>query len=318
MRCNVLIVLAVVGVVSAAIIKRDSNGDDHDTTIILSRRDASSLQSDVCSNYFGPNYPYMCSSAMQCLYCPGDVGDGECQVCNGRNECPGGEDEEGCETSDVPMLNAICPSNFPYSCATTGSSNMALCLSEGQICDGIYQCEDDSDEHSCDYSTPYGDAGGQCPVPNQFKVGTGGLAVFLAQMLEAHNYFRCLHGSSAMAASDSAIDDATIAAANSAAAGQLTHTFTGENLALLTNDISQTTGYGITKMWYDEVKDYNYANPSSSTGVTGHFTQVVWAASKNLGCDYATDRNNRLHIACEYEPHGNMYGQYLNNVHTPI
>ncbi|XP_077867844.1 uncharacterized protein LOC100375586 [Saccoglossus kowalevskii] len=317
MKLIIVIAVTVFGIVNAALtLKRADIVDGN--AMARNRRDASSLASDLCSSYFGSDYPYACNNQMMCLYCSGSIGDGMCQVCNGRNECPDGEDEEGCQTSEVPVLNAMCPSNYPYSCATMGTAGIVLCISDGQICDGIFQCSDDSDEYTCDYSVDYGNAVGQCQVPNQPKVGTGGLDVLQAQMLEAHNYFRCLHGVAAMTTWQNAVSDATIAAANSAAAGTLTHTYSGENLAMISSSISEATGFGITKMWYDEIADYNYNDPDSSTGVIGHFTQVVWAESTKLGCDYALDSNNKVHIACEYEPYGNYAGQYTSNVKLPI
>ncbi|XP_002737696.1 uncharacterized protein LOC100375729 [Saccoglossus kowalevskii] len=313
MKFIIFFSVAAIGMVSAAgIIK-------HDKSTTRARREEHPLAFPGCISAFGENYPYKCSSAALCLYCPGDIGDGVCQVCNGNSQCPNGEDEEGCEVSDVPFLNAICPSNYPYSCATMGSANTVLCISEEQICDGIFQCSDDSDEFTCDYSEAYGDAGGQCQVPNQSKIGTGGMAVLQSQMLEAHNYFRCLHGSVAMTTSQTAIDDAIIAAANCTAAGTMIHSYPGENIASISSEISEATGYGLTKLWYDEIADYNYNDPDSSTGIIGHFTQVVWAASTNLGCAYNVDTvNDRVYVACEYEPYGNYNGQYTSNVNTPI
>ena len=35
--------------------------------------------------------------------------------------------------------------------------------------------------------------------------------------------------------------------------------------------------------WYDEIKDFNFNNPTFSSG-TGHFTQVVWKDAKEVAC----------------------------------
>lgn len=64
------------------------------------------------------------------------------------------------------------------------------------------------------------------------------------------------------------------------------------------------------RMWYDEVKDYNWTNPRFS-----HFTQVVWKDSKYVGCAYQRCKNNTMMIlSCKYYPPGNVYGRFKENV----
>lgn len=41
------------------------------------------------------------------------------------------------------------------------------------------------------------------------------------------------------------------------------------------------------KSWYDEIKNYNYSKPGFSSK-TGHFTQVVWKDSIELGVGITT------------------------------
>ena len=72
-----------------------------------------------------------------------------------------------------------------------------------------------------------------------------------------------------------------------------------------------------TQRWYDEVKVYNYDNPSASKGVVGHFTQVVWKSSKTLGCGYATN-GKYAYVCCRYSPPGNYIGQEKANVPRPV
>ena len=38
--------------------------------------------------------------------------------------------------------------------------------------------------------------------------------------------------------------------------------------------------------WYDEIQYYNFTTGRSKGGVTGHFTQVVWTASTQVGCGF--------------------------------
>ena len=66
-------------------------------------------------------------------------------------------------------------------------------------------------------------------------------------------------------------------------------------------------------MWYDEVKDYNYVRPGFSMG-TGHFTQVVWKSSTEVGFGVARASNGSYYAVGNYYPPGNMYGQFPQNV----
>lgn len=71
----------------------------------------------------------------------------------------------------------------------------------------------------------------------------------------------------------------------------------------------------VVKLWYDEVKDYDYDNPGYSKK-TGHFTQVVWKNSTGLGC--GCSRNGALtFVICNYSPRGNVIGQFRENVLKP-
>lgn len=70
-----------------------------------------------------------------------------------------------------------------------------------------------------------------------------------------------------------------------------------------------------TKMWYDEVKDYDYNKPGFSSQ-TGHFTQVVWKKSQKLGFGYAQVNGYTVGVAL-YSPPGNYQGQFKENVLKP-
>ncbi|MEM7182564.1 MAG: CAP domain-containing protein [Spirochaetota bacterium] len=78
----------------------------------------------------------------------------------------------------------------------------------------------------------------------------------------------------------------------------------GENLAWASGQ--KLNPYQVTKMWYDEIKDYNYKNNSCSK-VCGHYTQVVWKTSRRVGCAMARCGREELWV-CNYDPPGNMQG----------
>lgn len=155
------------------------------------------------------------------------------------------------------------------------------------------------------------------------------LTVVQQQALADHNQYRALHGSPAMTPSDALHDTAQAWAEAIARTGQFDHSTpdqrqsAGENLAAY-----YTTGFMDTETlanravqdWYDEIAQYDYGNPGFS-GETGHFTQVVWKTSTQLGCGAAQGTKtinrvtyNAFYVVCHYGPAGNVRGQFLENV----
>jgi pathogenesis-related protein 1 len=60
---------------------------------------------------------------------------------------------------------------------------------------------------------------------------------------------------------------------------------------------------GAVDMWYSEIGQYNFAAPSWNNKV-GHFTQLVWKNSTQLGCAVANCSGQRFWV-CRYAPPGN-------------
>ena len=58
--------------------------------------------------------------------------------------------------------------------------------------------------------------------------------------------------------------------------------------------------------WYDENKIYDYSRPGYSVP-TGHFTQLVWVGTTEVGCG-VTVCNGRPLYTCSYSPSGNGGG----------
>lgn len=82
----------------------------------------------------------------------------------------------------------------------------------------------------------------------------------------------------------------------------------GENLAL---------GYGIegsVDAWYNEIEYYDYNNPGFSENA-GHFTQVVWKSSTEVGCGIKSCGGVwGDYVICSYKPAGNVIGEFAENV----
>ena len=66
-------------------------------------------------------------------------------------------------------------------------------------------------------------------------------------------------------------------------------------------------------MWYEEESKYNYRSAQFSTS-TGHFTQVVWAGSTQMGAGRAVSSSGAQFVVARYSPAGNVRGKFEENV----
>ena len=79
----------------------------------------------------------------------------------------------------------------------------------------------------------------------------------------------------------------------------------GENLFQAMGTTASPTE--VVDSWAEEAKNYKYEKNSCS-GTCGHYTQIVWRGTKEVGCASATSGNRQV-WACEYNPPGNYVGQ---------
>lgn len=137
------------------------------------------------------------------------------------------------------------------------------------------------------------------------SLSSQGLSTFQQQILNEHNIKRALHkGVGSLSWSNTLAQYAQnyANAYTCPSAGTLTHSGGqyGENLA------SGYSTIGTVDAWYDEIKQYNYNAPGFSEA-TGHFTQVVWKSSTQVGCAFKDCKNAYgTYIVCEYYPRGNV------------
>ncbi|KAL9983713.1 hypothetical protein ACROYT_G005931 [Oculina patagonica] len=144
-------------------------------------------------------------------------------------------------------------------------------------------------------------------------------SAFSKQALDAHNKYRAKHRVSPLKWSDEIARDAQAWADKLARARSLQHASkserkeTGENIAMFSGKF-ESAGEEATNMWYAEVKDYRFDKPGFQ-GNTGHFTQVVWKESKELGMGRAQTADGRLSfVVARYKPAGNLLNHFQENV----
>jgi len=62
------------------------------------------------------------------------------------------------------------------------------------------------------------------------------------------------------------------------------------------------------KLWENEKKDYKGQAIGSGNSNFGHYTQLVWKNTKQVGCGKAQCKDNLI-VVCNYDPPGNVRGQ---------
>jgi hypothetical protein len=79
----------------------------------------------------------------------------------------------------------------------------------------------------------------------------------------------------------------------------------GENLFEI--DGTQALPAQVVNEWASEARNYDYAS-NRCKGVCGHYTQIVWRDSKELGCGVASSARREIWV-CDYDPPGNWVGR---------
>lgn len=136
----------------------------------------------------------------------------------------------------------------------------------------------------------------------------------------AHNQIRAAHGvpplvwdpalaATAQAWADSCTD-------NDAPIGLVDHNpnrsdghpwYVGENIY---GSGGPALGTDAVALWASEEASYDYAS-NTCNGICGHYTQIVWAASTNLGCGISSCPGLAYGntVVCDYGPGGNDGGR---------
>lgn len=82
----------------------------------------------------------------------------------------------------------------------------------------------------------------------------------------------------------------------------------GENLFIGTG--ANFNAVDAVNAWATEKANYDYASNTCAQGkVCGHYTQLVWNTSLNVGCYRGICNIGSIYIYCSYYPKGNIIGQ---------
>lgn len=142
--------------------------------------------------------------------------------------------------------------------------------------------------------------------------------------LKRHNELRAKHGVPPVKLAKDLQEYAQKWAEHMAQKGSLSHSDCtlnggrlGENVAFTGS--SRPTDYAgkdFTDSWYSEIKDHNFGKDHQPG--TGHFTQVVWKGTTEVGFGKAKSSDGcRVYCCGSYRPPGNMLGDFKSNVFPP-
>lgn len=144
---------------------------------------------------------------------------------------------------------------------------------------------------------------------------------FREESLKRHNHYRAKHGAPPLKHSEQLCKYAQEWADNLAKRDKFEHRPNnkfGENIymAWSSDPSKQVSGAEAVDSWYSEIKDHTFGVEPRSLA-SGHFTQVIWKGSSELGTARARSATGKMLVVSNYSPAGNMVGSFAANVPPP-
>jgi uncharacterized protein YkwD len=139
------------------------------------------------------------------------------------------------------------------------------------------------------------------------SAGVGSQQSLSWAMLDAHNAVRSRVGLSPLVWSAQLAEVAQDWANHLMASGALTHRPNnryGENIYTISG--GRASPADVVDLWAAEARKYD-ARTDTCAGVCGHYTQIVWAKTRLVGCAAADSRQREVWV-CNYDPPGNVTG----------
>ena len=136
-------------------------------------------------------------------------------------------------------------------------------------------------------------------------------AIDKEKLLERHNYYRSKLGIPSLEWSDELANTAQIWANKLANSCDLVHSSSGygENIYWTSGSASE---YEVVDSWASEKKYFNSRNRVYKRGSgrkTGHYTQIVWKNTTQVGGAKQFCKHGGEIWVCNYDPPGNYIGQ---------
>ncbi|KAK6997414.1 putative CRISP, partial [Halocaridina rubra] len=144
---------------------------------------------------------------------------------------------------------------------------------------------------------------------------------FAKDCLKAHNEYRKKHGVQLLKLNEDMCKYAQEWAKTIAKKNTLQHRQPnkyGENIYWYgSNDSNyKMKGREPVDSWYSEIKDFVFGREPDDLR-SGHFSQVVWQDSTELGIGMARAASGGIYVVANYNPPGNYVGSFSTNVPRP-
>lgn len=156
------------------------------------------------------------------------------------------------------------------------------------------------------------------PIYEKTSPNDGSLSDFIQEALKAHNDYRSNHSAPPLVINKELNSIAQQYAEKIAHSGNFAHSgnkfhgdHLGENLDMCGG--MKLTGRSMTQAWYNEIKQYDF-NKATFSSCTGHFTQLVWVNTQQVGFGVAKAKDGSYYGVANYYPAGNYLGQFAENV----
>jgi len=189
------------------------------------------------------------------------------------------------------------PGRFGYSLTVSGAMRPMLFVL-ALVLAGTAQAQYPS---GWQYPPAYPPTGGYAPPP---EVRSPPLS---QAMLRAHNAVRTRVGVPPLVWSDQLAGVAQEWANHLLATNSFSHrpnSRYGENLYMISGGAASPSQ--VVGSWADEAQQYD-VRTNTCSGVCGHYTQIVWAKTRAVGCAVAIDPYREVWV-CNYDPPGNYVG----------